>query len=166
MITNKRFTVTYTLLIIVTLRQRNGKQPLFEPQIFIRISFLKFCPFLSCQLALPFIIIRSSNFNFVFIYTFFDSLDGNLLSFSNPLNLIDFFLERDLCKPNPCQFGNKCHQTGVDSYQCVKNLCNPSPCMHDGRCIEINEEDYLCACKPGYTGKNCNGKYHQSNNDA
>lgn len=34
--------------------------------------------------------------------------------------------------------------------------------MHDGRCIEINEEDYLCACKPGYAGKNCNGKYHKA----
>ncbi|XP_078383686.1 uncharacterized protein LOC144666194 isoform X4 [Oculina patagonica] len=73
--------------------------------------------------------------------------------------------ERDLCKPNPCQFGNKCHQTGVDSYQCVKNLCNPSPCLHDGRCIEINEEDYMCACKPGYTGKNCNEFVSQVNAD-
>ncbi|PFX19688.1 Fibropellin-1 [Stylophora pistillata] len=73
--------------------------------------------------------------------------------------------ERDLCKPNPCQFGNKCHQTGVDSYQCVKNLCNPSPCMHDGRCIEVNDEDYLCACKLGYTGKNCHAFENQVNAD-
>ena len=66
-------------------------------------------------------------------------------------------LDRNLCKPNPCQFGDKCVQTGQDGYQCVKNLCDPNPCHNDGRCIEVDDTNFMCACGQGYTDKLCNG---------
>lgn len=68
------------------------------------------------------------------------------------------FTEKDLCKPNPCQYGDKCQQTGSETYQCVKNVCDPNPCKYGGKCIEVNDEDFQCACQNNYGGKTCSGK--------
>jgi len=74
------------------------------------------------------------------------------------LTFVLLFTEKDLCKPNPCQYGDKCHQTGSETYPGVKTVCDPNPCRHGGKCIEVDDEDFQCACQNSFGGKTCNGK--------
>lgn len=68
------------------------------------------------------------------------------------------FAEREICQPNPCQFGTKCVETGEGSYSCVKSMCQPNPCQNSGKCINVNQNNYKCACTADYQGKTCEGK--------
>ena len=66
--------------------------------------------------------------------------------------------EREICRPNPCQFGTKCVETGDDSYSCVKSMCHPNPCQNSGKCINVNENKFQCACTVDYEGRTCEGR--------
>ena len=68
------------------------------------------------------------------------------------------FAEREICQPNPCQFGTKCVETGEGSYSCVKSMCHPNPCQNSGKCINVNQNNYKCACTADYQGETCEGK--------
>uniref|UniRef100_A0A182IY71 Uncharacterized protein n=1 Tax=Anopheles atroparvus TaxID=41427 RepID=A0A182IY71_ANOAO len=39
----------------------------------------------------------------------------------------------------------------------IASLCNVNPCANGGTCW-TTEESFYCACRPGFTGKMCEGK--------
>ena len=43
------------------------------------------------------------------------------------------------------------------SLSSAQNFCADAPCMNGGLCSEA-DGTFFCHCKPGFKGKNCEGK--------
>ncbi|XP_023932349.1 uncharacterized protein LOC106160501 [Lingula anatina] len=54
--------------------------------------------------------------------------------------------------PPPLRVNYMCCESTISLCPCP---CSPNPCNNGGQCTPLTERSYKCACRPGFTGLNC-----------